>query len=44
VVQATTHYQDYELIAQLSKGLGTPMKGIDLSTLREEDRMANRGW
>jgi pyridoxal 5'-phosphate synthase pdxS subunit len=44
IVQATTHYQDYELIAELSKGLGTPMKGIDLATLREEERMAARGW
>jgi len=44
IVQATTHYEDYALIAELSKGLGTPMKGIDLNTLRDEDRMANRGW
>ncbi|MCL6548184.1 MAG: pyridoxal 5'-phosphate synthase lyase subunit PdxS [Alicyclobacillus sp.] len=44
IVQATTHYQDYELLAELSKGLGTPMKGIDLATLREEERLAVRGW
>ncbi|MCL6442915.1 MAG: pyridoxal 5'-phosphate synthase lyase subunit PdxS [Alicyclobacillus sp.] len=44
IVQATTHYQDYELLAELSKGLGTPMKGIDLSTLKDEERMAPRGW
>jgi len=44
IVQATTHYQDYALLAELSKGLGTAMKGIDLSTLRDEERMANRGW
>lgn len=44
IVQATTHYQDYELLAELSKGLGTPMKGIDLNTLRDEERMAARGW
>ncbi|QQE78967.1 pyridoxal 5'-phosphate synthase lyase subunit PdxS [Alicyclobacillus sp. SO9] len=44
VVRATTHYEDYELIAELSKGLGTPMKGIDLSTLKAEERMASRGW
>jgi len=44
VVQATTHYQDYDLLAQLSKDLGTPMKGIDLSTLRDDERMASRGW
>ncbi|MCL6455122.1 MAG: pyridoxal 5'-phosphate synthase lyase subunit PdxS [Alicyclobacillus sp.] len=44
IVQATTHYQDYGLIAELSKGLGTPMKGIELSTLGEHERMAGRGW
>ncbi|MBX6353553.1 MAG: pyridoxal 5'-phosphate synthase lyase subunit PdxS [Thermoflavifilum sp.] len=44
IVQATTHYEDYELLAELSKGLGTPMKGIDLNTLREEERLAVRGW
>ncbi|MDQ0191289.1 pyridoxal 5'-phosphate synthase lyase subunit PdxS [Alicyclobacillus cycloheptanicus] len=44
IVQATTHYQDYELLRELSKGLGTPMKGIDLNTLRDEERMAARGW
>ncbi|QSO47739.1 pyridoxal 5'-phosphate synthase lyase subunit PdxS [Alicyclobacillus mengziensis] len=44
IVQATTHYQDYGLIAELSKGLGTPMKGIELSTLSENERMASRGW
>jgi pyridoxal 5'-phosphate synthase pdxS subunit len=44
IVQATTHYQDYALIAELSKGLGTAMKGIDLNTLRDEERMATRGW
>ncbi|KPV44525.1 pyridoxal 5'-phosphate synthase lyase subunit PdxS [Alicyclobacillus ferrooxydans] len=44
IVQATTHYQDYALIAELSKGLGTPMKGIELSTLAENERMATRGW
>ncbi len=44
IVQATTHYQDYDLLAKLSKELGEPMKGIDLNTLRPEDRMAVRGW
>jgi pyridoxal 5'-phosphate synthase pdxS subunit len=44
IVEATTHYEDYALIAELSKGLGTPMKGIELSTLGENERMAVRGW
>lgn len=42
IVEATTHYQDYELIAELSKGLGTAMKGIEMSTLAAGDRMQDR--
>jgi pyridoxal 5'-phosphate synthase pdxS subunit len=44
IVEATTHYQDYELIAHLSKGLGTAMKGIEISTLDRTQRMQERGW
>ncbi|MDN4076279.1 MULTISPECIES: pyridoxal 5'-phosphate synthase lyase subunit PdxS [Fictibacillus] len=44
IVEATTHYRDYELIANLSKGLGTAMKGIEISTLLPGDRMQERGW
>ncbi|SNZ14657.1 pyridoxal phosphate synthase yaaD subunit [Terribacillus aidingensis] len=44
IVEATTHYQDYKLIAELSKGLGTPMKGIDIASLSPENRMQERGW
>ncbi|MGB3782335.1 MAG: pyridoxal 5'-phosphate synthase lyase subunit PdxS [Priestia megaterium] len=42
--EATTHYQDYELIASLSKGLGSAMKGIEISSLLPENRMQERGW
>lgn len=42
IVEATTYYQDYERIAELSKGLGTPMKGIDMSTLAPSERMQDR--
>lgn len=44
IVQATTHYTDYELIGQLSKELGTPMKGIEISRLQTDERMQDRGW
>lgn len=44
IVEATTHYQDYKLIAELSKDLGTPMKGIEISSLAPEARMQERGW
>jgi len=42
IVQATANYTDYKLIAELSKDLGTAMKGIEMSTLTGFDRMADR--
>ncbi|MDU0383983.1 MULTISPECIES: pyridoxal 5'-phosphate synthase lyase subunit PdxS [Staphylococcus intermedius group] len=44
IVQATTHYQDYKLIGELAKKLGTAMKGIDINQLSLEERMQERGW
>ncbi|QDI91629.1 pyridoxal 5'-phosphate synthase lyase subunit PdxS [Salicibibacter halophilus] len=44
IVEATTHYEDYELIGRLSKGLGTAMKGIEISNIPEPERMQDRGW
>jgi pyridoxal 5'-phosphate synthase pdxS subunit len=44
IVEATTHYQDYKLIAEISKNLGTPMKGIEISQLESSQRMQERGW
>ncbi|MDI4649337.1 pyridoxal 5'-phosphate synthase lyase subunit PdxS [Cohnella hashimotonis] len=43
IVEATTHYEDYELIARVSKNLGTPMKGIEISKLELSQRMQDRG-
>ncbi|MDG0808990.1 pyridoxal 5'-phosphate synthase lyase subunit PdxS [Cohnella rhizosphaerae] len=43
IVEATTHYEDYELIARVSKNLGTPMKGIEISKLDLSQRMQDRG-
>lgn len=44
IVQATTHYQDYDLIARLSEDLGEAMKGIEISRLAQHERMQERGW
>ncbi|RNF38094.1 pyridoxal 5'-phosphate synthase lyase subunit PdxS [Planococcus salinus] len=44
IVEATTHYQDYKLIAELSKDLGVAMKGIEISTIAAGERMQERGW
>lgn len=43
IVQATTHYTDYKLIGELSKDLGTAMKGLELSNIPANERMAERG-
>jgi pyridoxal 5'-phosphate synthase pdxS subunit len=44
IVEATTNYRDYKLIVEISKELGTPMKGIDIATLNATERMQERGW
>ena len=44
VVQAVTHYQDWDVVAEVSKGLGAPMPGIDVRTLKPEELLAVRGW
>ena len=44
VVQAVTHYQDWDVVAEVSKGLGEPMPGIDVRTLKPEELLAVRGW
>lgn len=44
IVEATAHYQDYELIGKIAKELGTAMQGLDINELAEEERMQNRGW
>ena len=44
VVKAVTHYKDPEIIAEVSKGLGDAMPGIDMRTLPEEQLLSVRGW
>jgi pyridoxal 5'-phosphate synthase pdxS subunit len=44
VVKAVTHYNDPEIIAEVSKGLGDAMPGIDMRTLPEEQLLSVRGW
>lgn len=44
IVEATAHYMDYARIAEISKNLGTPMKGIEISKLHPSERMQDRGW
>lgn len=44
IVEATTHYNDAEKLAQLSEKLGEPMHGIDVRQLDDKQLFANRGW
>jgi pyridoxal 5'-phosphate synthase pdxS subunit len=44
IVRATTHFQDADIIADVSRNLGEPMVGINLDKLPESEQMARRGW
>ncbi len=44
IVKATTHYQDPAIIAEVSKGLGIAMLGLDIKTIPQEELLATRGW
>jgi pyridoxal 5'-phosphate synthase pdxS subunit len=44
IVEATTHYNEPEILAEVSKGLGEPMVGINVSSLSQDKLMAGRGW
>ncbi len=44
IVRATTHFQDPQIVAEVSRNLGEPMVGINLDTLPEAELMARRGW
>jgi pyridoxal 5'-phosphate synthase pdxS subunit len=44
IVQAVTHYNDPKIIADVSRGLGEPMRGLELSEIPQEELLAKRGW
>jgi pyridoxal 5'-phosphate synthase pdxS subunit len=44
IVQATTHFDDAKILADVSKGLGAPMRGISMEAIPEGERLAVRGW
>ena len=44
IVQATTHYQEPNIIVEVSKDLGKAMPGLDIKTIPQEDLLATRGW
>jgi len=44
IVKATTHYQDPSIIAEVSKGLGAAMPGLDIKDIPQQELLATRGW
>jgi len=44
IVIATTHYNDPDMVARASEGLGDAMRGIDVAKLNPEELMQTRGW
>jgi pyridoxal 5'-phosphate synthase pdxS subunit len=44
IVKATTHYQDPLVIAEVSKGLGLAMPGLEIKSIPEKELLAPRGW
>ena len=44
IVEATTHYDDPEVLIRVSENLGEAMVGINIDTLEEKDKLQTRGW
>ncbi|HEX2054783.1 MAG TPA: pyridoxal 5'-phosphate synthase lyase subunit PdxS, partial [Actinomycetota bacterium] len=44
IVEATTYYNDPDVLAKVSRGLGEPMRGVDLRDIPSEKLLAPRGW
>jgi pyridoxal 5'-phosphate synthase pdxS subunit len=44
IVKATTHYRDADIIAEVSRGLGSAMRGLEIGAIPEKELLAARGW
>ncbi|TCL70059.1 pyridoxal phosphate synthase yaaD subunit [Hydrogenispora ethanolica] len=44
IVEAAAHFNDWKLLAEVSRGIGTAMRGIHVGAMKEEDKIAGRGW
>jgi pyridoxal 5'-phosphate synthase pdxS subunit len=44
IVQATTYYNDPDVLAKVSRGLGEPMRGLSVAAMAEEELLQTRGW
>jgi len=44
IVKATTHYQDPVIVAEVSKGLGAAIPGLDIKAIPQQELLSPRGW
>lgn len=44
IVEATSHFGNPEIVAEVSKGLGAAMRGLEISSIPERELLATRGW
>jgi pyridoxal 5'-phosphate synthase pdxS subunit len=44
IVEATTYFEDPDMLAKVSRGLGEPMRGLDVASMKEEELLQTRGW
>jgi pyridoxal 5'-phosphate synthase pdxS subunit len=44
IVEATTYFNDPDVLAKVTRGLGEPMRGLDVRTMPGSERLAERGW
>jgi pyridoxal 5'-phosphate synthase pdxS subunit len=44
IVDATTYFEDPEMLAKVSRGLGEPMRGLDIGEIGEDGLLQTRGW
>ncbi|MGZ4211861.1 MAG: pyridoxal 5'-phosphate synthase lyase subunit PdxS [Actinomycetota bacterium] len=44
IVEATTYYNDPDVLAKVTRELGEPMRGLDVRSMPESERLAERGW
>ncbi len=44
IVKATTHFREASILAEVSRGLGEPMRGLEIGAIPEKELLAGRGW
>ncbi|HKZ51623.1 MAG TPA: pyridoxal 5'-phosphate synthase lyase subunit PdxS, partial [Dehalococcoidia bacterium] len=44
IVRAVAHFREAKIVAEASRGLGEAMRGLDVRSMAEDERLAVRGW